>query len=81
MLLIICSGDIGSETNIGPKKNTKNFLLNLNGIAVDNFSKVSLLKAMATTILSTILYVCKKRFLILCLTRLMTELIYKDTIF
>ena len=29
MLLIIYSGDIGSETNIGPKKNTKNFLLSL----------------------------------------------------
>ena len=48
-LLIICSGDI--ETNPGPKKNTKISFChwNLNGIAAHNFSKVSLLQAMATT--------------------------------
>ena len=49
MLLIICSGDI--ETNPGPKKNTKISFChwNLSGIAAHNFSKVSLLQAIATT--------------------------------
>ena len=49
MLLITYSGDI--ETNPGPKKNTKISFChwNLNGIAAHNFSKVSLLQAMATT--------------------------------
>ena len=48
MLLIICSSDI--ETNPCPKKNTKISFnhWNLNGIAAHNFSKVSLLWAMAT---------------------------------
>ena len=49
MLLIICSGDI--ETNPSPKKNTKIsfYHWNLNKIAAHDFSKVSLLLAMATT--------------------------------
>ena len=49
MLLITYSGDI--ETNPGPKKNTKISFChwNLNRIAAHNFSKVSLLQAMATT--------------------------------
>ena len=52
MLLIICSGDI--ETNPGSKKEQfiNEFIMNLefiNGIAVHNFSKVSLQEAMATT--------------------------------
>ena len=48
MLLIICSGDI--ETNPGPKKNTKISICYwyLNGTAAHNFSKVSLLQAIAT---------------------------------
>ena len=66
MLLIPCGGDI--QTNPGPKKNTKISFChwNLNGIATHNFSKVSLLQTMATF---------RKRFLILRLTRMMTELI------
>ena len=81
MLLIICSGDI--ETNPVPKKNTKISFChwNLNGIAAHNFSKVSLLQAMAKTHDYDIVYVCQKRFFILRLTRSMTELILKDTIF
>ena len=49
MLLIICSSDI--EANPGPKKNTKISFCHwhLNGVAAYNFSKVSLLQAMATT--------------------------------
>ena len=49
LALIICSGDI--ETNAGPKKNTKVsfFHWNLNGVAANNFSKLSLLQAMAIT--------------------------------
>ena len=75
MILIICSGV--TETNPGPKKYTTiSFCYwNLNGIAAHKFSKVSLLQAMATT------HECRKSFLILRLTRLMTELILKDTIF
>ena len=48
MFLIICSSDI--ETNPGPKKNTKISICYwyLNGTAVHNFSKVSLLQAIAT---------------------------------
>ena len=48
MLRIISNGDI--ETNPGPEKNTKISFChwNLNGIAAHNFSKVSLLQAMAT---------------------------------
>ena len=48
MLLNICNGDI--ETDTGPKKNTKISFChwNLNRIAGHNFSKVSLLQAMAT---------------------------------
>ena len=44
MVLIICSGDI--ETNPGPKKNTKISFChwNLNRIAAQNISKVSLLQ-------------------------------------
>ena len=63
MLLILCGGNI--QTNPGPKKNTKISFChwNLNGIAAHNFSKVSLLQTMATF---------RKRFLILCLTRMMT---------
>ena len=49
LALIICSGDI--ETNPGPKKNTKVSFChwNLNGVAANNFSKLSLLQAMAIT--------------------------------
>ena len=49
MFLIICSDDI--ETNPGSKNNIKMSFCrwNLNGIAVHNISKVSLLQAMATT--------------------------------
>ena len=49
MLLIICSGYI--KTKPGPKKITKICFCywNLNGIAAQNFSKVSLLQAMAIT--------------------------------
>ena len=49
MLLIICSGD--TETNPGPKKNTKISFChwNSNGITAHNFSKVPLLQAMAAT--------------------------------
>ena len=74
LALIICSGDI--ETNPGPKKNTKVSFChwNLNGVAANNFSKLSLLQAMATHMV-TILYVRRKHFPILGLTHLMTELI------
>ena len=49
MLLFICSGDV--ETNPSLKKNTKISFChwNLNRIAGHNFSKVSLLQALATT--------------------------------
>ena len=48
-VLIICSGN--TETNPGPKKNTKISLChwNLNGIVAHNFSKVSLPQDMAIT--------------------------------
>ena len=74
MLLIICSGDI--ETNPGPKKNTKISFChwNLNGIAAHNFSKVSLLQAMATTHEYDIICL-SETFFDFCLTRMMTELI------
>ena len=74
LALIICSGDI--EINPGPKKNTKVPFCqwNLNGVAANNFSKLSLLQAMATHMV-TILYVRRKHFPILGLTHLMTELI------
>ena len=49
MRLILCSAN--TETNPGPKRNSKIFFChwNVNGIAVHNFSKVSLLQVMATT--------------------------------
>ena len=80
MLLIICSGDI--ETSPGPKKNTNISFShwNLNGIATHNFSKVSLLQTVATTHDHGIIYISQKRFMVLCLTALMTKLILKDTI-
>lgn len=79
-LLIFCSGDI--ETHSGLNKNTKASFChwNLNGIAAQNFSKLSLLQVMVTTHEYDIMYL-RKRFLFLHLTRLMTELILKDTIF
>lgn len=80
LLLIFCSGDI--ETHSGLNKNTKASFChwNLNGIAAQNFSKLSLLQVMVTTHEYDIMYF-QKRFLFLHLTRLMTELIPKDTIF
>ena len=48
MCVCVCIGD--TETNPGPKKNTKISFChrNLNGITVHNFSKVSLLQAIGT---------------------------------
>ena len=47
--LLLCSGDI--ETNLGPKKTASISFChwNLNSITTHNFSKVKLLKAMATS--------------------------------